>query len=220
MNNEQWKPVANYVGIYEVSDLGRVRSVDRVTSNGKRISGKILSPAISDYARILLLKDKKRVAAYVHILVADAFVGKRIEGHVVNHIDGNKLNNSASNLEYVTQKENIHHAIDSRLITYKLTLSQMNKIRYLHVSGNKDADDIANEFGISRGVVVDVLMGKRYAYGANLPNVFRGGLGNRRKRAEEIRRLYRTGQYSLSILAEMYGISPSAISKINSRGGK
>ena len=110
MENEKWKPVFGYDGIYEVSDLGRVRS---------RYSGewKVMTPSKtgSGYLKVILCKDKQKKQRMVHRLVADAFVeNDSIFNDQVNHRNEIKTDNRSSNLEWCTQRYNntyndIHH---------------------------------------------------------------------------------------------------------------
>lgn len=112
---ERWLPVAGYEGIYSVSDMGRVRS-ERSGSN--TFPGKVLACPVDthDFYRAVALvgagKQRKRT---VHSLVMAAFAGPCPVGWQVNHIDGDKLNNRLSNLEYVTPGENTRHAIRTGL---------------------------------------------------------------------------------------------------------
>lgn len=109
---EEWRPVVGYEGIYEVSNVGRVRSVPRVDAAGRVRAPKIKAQTLSNgYPMVLLYKDRKQRAARVHVLVAEAFLGPRPPGLVVNHIDHDKTNNQTENLEYVTQLENIQAAV-------------------------------------------------------------------------------------------------------------
>ncbi|GAA3261282.1 HNH homing endonuclease [Lactococcus lactis subsp. lactis] len=104
---EIWRPIKSYgidyEGIYEVSDLGRVRSLSRLDSNGRPIKGVIMKPNLNKpYPEVSLSKNAKSKTALIHRLVADAFVEGHFEGARVNHIDENKQNNRADNLEWVT----------------------------------------------------------------------------------------------------------------------
>jgi hypothetical protein len=109
--NEIWRPIPGRNG-YEVSDLGRVRSVDRVVAKTSRsgsivlarLKGRVLrlSTAGSDY----LFVSFSRGRAYVHHLVLEAFVGPRPAGYQAAHGDGNPINNTLANLRWATPKEN------------------------------------------------------------------------------------------------------------------
>lgn len=112
MNEQEvWKEIVGYDGIYEVSNHGRVRS----TKRGKVRYLKNKNPSGRD-VRVALWKDKKPKDFLVHRLVALAFLPK-IEGkNCVNHIDGNPKNNHVSNLEWCDHNENNNHAFDNGLI--------------------------------------------------------------------------------------------------------
>ena len=115
---EIWLPVAETEGLYEVSNTGRVRSLDRFIEykqRGKTVrrlqKGKLLSNSSdAEYQVVKVCYKDRHEYVRIHKLVAIAFVEK-VEGkNYVNHIDANKHNNRADNLEWVTQKENIIHA--------------------------------------------------------------------------------------------------------------
>lgn len=117
MKKEIWKPVPGYVGKYEVSSWGRVKSLSRVVE-GKCGRGRRLYPERfkafdlnKGYHRVSLFKGSQRERMQVHVLVMLVFVGPKPEGMEVNHIDGNKLNNRLDNLEYCTRSENTQHAL-------------------------------------------------------------------------------------------------------------
>lgn len=122
---EFWKPIVDYEGIYEISSHGRVRIVERVIEhpalvNGakyKTIRAKIRKPNVmKGYHCIALIKDKKTKVFRIHRLVMEHFGEVQpSEEHQVNHIDGDKSNNHIENLEWVTPKENTHHAIENGL---------------------------------------------------------------------------------------------------------
>ena len=108
---EIWKDVAGYEGYYQVSNLGRVRSLDRIASNGRKIKGKILSTKVNTppyYPRVSLSVNGKMKLVQVHRLVAQAFVYNPDPEHKtqVGHKDESRTNNRADNLEWVTPKEN------------------------------------------------------------------------------------------------------------------
>ena len=115
MKKEIWKSVIGYEGVYEVSSLGRVKSLDRLISNAwgskSKVKGVYLSTSISSgYLSLGLTKNGKTKTTHIHRLMAVAFIPNTENKRCVNHIDGNKLNNSLDNLEWTTDKENINHA--------------------------------------------------------------------------------------------------------------
>jgi hypothetical protein len=113
---ERWLPVVGFEGSYEVSDLGRVRSLDRVVirraktgDHPKRLSGAImaLTPHPKDpYWRVWLCRDGARSGHTVHTLVASAFLGPCPAGQEVRHADHNPSNNTIDNLSYGTRAQN------------------------------------------------------------------------------------------------------------------
>lgn len=110
-SQEEWRAIAGYAGYYEVSNLGRVRSLDRIDCRGQRRKGKVLKPCPRpDYAFVGLCRGGRVAFVAVHRLVMAAFVGPVPEGMEVNHIDRGKTNNALWNLEYVTRRENVLHA--------------------------------------------------------------------------------------------------------------
>lgn len=106
---EVWKKISGFLD-YEVSSSGRIRSLKKKT---------IMTPYVSKngYEQIKLFKNSKRYAKYVHRLVAETFLDCPGTNFEVNHIDGNKLNNFVSNLEWCTHSQNTRHAIKNGLFT-------------------------------------------------------------------------------------------------------
>lgn len=111
---EIWKDVEGYEGYYKVSNLGRVKSLPR---NGTINTERIMKPKLSKtgYLTVHLRKSGYSKHKKIHRLIAIAFIEK-VEGkEIINHKDGDKLNNSISNLEWCTYKENSQHAHDTGL---------------------------------------------------------------------------------------------------------
>lgn len=108
LEGEEWRAVVGYEGRYEVSNMGRVKSLDRQRRQHPLFR---LHPDAKDgYVRINLRDgDGKCHAAYVHRLVAQAFVGGYRQGYEVNHRDEDKTNNRWDNLEWVSKRANINH---------------------------------------------------------------------------------------------------------------
>lgn len=119
----EWRPFPGFEKICEVSDEGQVRSKTRdiVRRDGKplHIEGRVLLQSLSNagYMRIGIKANNKSYMKSVHRAVAQAFIPNPEGKREVNHKDGNKLNNHADNLEWVTPKENIAHAFATGLHT-------------------------------------------------------------------------------------------------------
>lgn len=111
MVEELWQPLTGYEGLYSVSNMGNIRN----DSGWRR--GSILKPMPdkAGYCRVNVYKGGKMTHKLVHRLVAEAFVPNPANKPEVNHKDGNKCNNAAENLEWVTPKENVGHSIANGL---------------------------------------------------------------------------------------------------------
>lgn len=109
---EEWRDIVGFEGFYEISSLGRVRS---------HITSKILSPSLcsSGYPKLTLCKYGRHTQHMVHRLVAKAFLPNPDNMRTVNHIDGNKQNNQANNLEWCSHSDNQRHA-------YRMGLNRWN----------------------------------------------------------------------------------------------
>ena len=122
---EEWLPVKEFEGLYEVSNLGRVRSY--VKNNGTRKTGSLttehkLMKGSDDrgYRIVDLSKSGRRHTKQVHRLVGEVFIANHENKPYINHIDGVKDNNLYSNLEWCTHQENMQHALDNGLIKPRL----------------------------------------------------------------------------------------------------
>lgn len=154
---EIWKDIEGYEGHYKVSNLGRIKSLIKWNGNRYVKCERILKPyrqkSIKNYYRSVIKLKKYGVSkdCKVHRLVAKAFIDNHNNYPMINHIDGNPLNNCVENLEWCTQKENVKHAIDTGLRSvYKISENQLYK---LYVTDKKSAKDIAKELGITRQMV-------------------------------------------------------------------
>ncbi len=107
----KWLPVVEHEGYYEVSNFGDVRSV-RYNNKGQVIFNRLLKPAIKPkgYLGVILSKQSKTTNHLIHRLVAEAFIPNPNNLPEVNHKDGNKLNNTVSNLEWCSSSDNLYHA--------------------------------------------------------------------------------------------------------------
>lgn len=167
---EIWKDVNGYEGRYMISNTGKLLSI-----NGRFKGKKLMKPCIGKkegyYITALRNKTKTKKDVRIHALVADHFLirpeGNRI---VVNHIDGNKLNNNVENLEFCEASENVRHAVETGLFNIKgenhPNRKLNNEIVYYIKFVNHGATDkeLANTFNVSREQVRDVRLNKNWKH--------------------------------------------------------
>lgn len=156
---EEWKPVIGFEDIYEVSNLGRVK---RVLPCNRSPEGGVLKPWPRGPREGYLSVQLCQATRPVHRLVAEAFLGPRPDAAVINHIDGNKHNNSAVNLEYASQQQNAWHARDAGLTAAKLTYEEADAIRTRHASGISQRK-LAKEFNVSQPTISAVVNRERWS---------------------------------------------------------
>lgn len=121
MHNEVWKPILDYEGFYEVSTTGKVRGLNRAVTlpdgRTRTIKEKELEPKrnADNYLFVSLSRDGKSKSHYVHRLVALAFIINTESYPEVNHLSGDKSDNSVGNLNWVSHQQNVVHAYESGL---------------------------------------------------------------------------------------------------------
>lgn len=157
MDTEQWKLVKEYSD-YAVSTQGRVFS---------RKTKRILKPSkATGYPCVNLCKDGIRTAYYVHRLVADAFIPNPHDLQYVNHIDGNKLNNNVSNLEWCTAAQNTQHAVSTGI----MRPGKRNKVARYTTNGQlldtfESTMEASHVTGINQSDISQCALGRRYTAG-------------------------------------------------------
>lgn len=178
---EIWEPIKGYEGIYEVSNKGRVKSLDReVWKNGNRnsfykttIKGRILKPKLTNfgYYEHGLSNGKKRDMSHFRVnrLVAEAFIENPENKPQVHHIDHNKLNNCVDNLVWATAKENVQAAFTAGVAKGgfkkgkqhhcgKLSDTEVLEIR--KIGNSISRKELAKNFNISLPHLCDILNNK------------------------------------------------------------
>lgn len=131
--NEIWKDVQGYEGLYQVSNLGRVKSVDHYVKCGHNstriVKGKILSLTDNGhgYMHTGLWKNNKGTQKYVHRLVAQAFIDNPNNYESIDHLNCKRNDNRVSNLEWVTFQENQRRSVVVKLKNNKKDLSVIKK---------------------------------------------------------------------------------------------
>lgn len=165
--NEIWRNIPNYEG-YQVSNLGRVKSLERIDALGHKRKEKILKPQINDsgYYRIQLQKQSIRKFYYVHRIVYEAFNGQIPEGLQVNHINEVKTDNRLSNLNLMTQKENINFGTGIERRSKKQINGKCSKsvlqydLQDNFVKEYASTRQVERETGFSNGNIVNCCKGK------------------------------------------------------------
>lgn len=159
---EIWKDIKGYENLYQISNFGRVKSF--VGWNGHKYiqRERILAPYkqqgnLNYYRSVVKLrKNGIKKDCKVHRLVAEAFIPNPKGYNIINHIDGNPLNNHVENLEWTTQKENMKHAIENELkVTRINTIDRETMVELLN-NGYK-YDEISNMLGIAKGTVCNYI---------------------------------------------------------------
>lgn len=127
-DNEIWKDIDGYEGLYQISNFGRVKSF--IFHNGN--SERILKLGINHYGylQIKLCKEGNPKSYRINRSVALGYIPNHLNKKTVNHIDTNKLNNMFDNLEWNTHGENIKHAYDNGLRERTRTFSRLNGINF------------------------------------------------------------------------------------------
>lgn len=169
-----WKEIPNYEGLYEVSNDGEVRSVDRVViypcnKPSRFFKGKILKQSLNvnkKYFGLRLSKQGKTKLWLVHQLVAIAFLGPSPKGMVVCHGPGGSFDNRLKNLSYGTPSQNSFDQWRDNTKLYgelcswsKLTATQVNQIKQEYKNGITNKE-LAKKFNVSRSRICDIIKGR------------------------------------------------------------
>jgi DNA-binding CsgD family transcriptional regulator len=157
---EEWRDIPGYVGYYQVSNHGRIKSIQRQRNNGKGIyvqNEKILKQSFTStgYKKVELYIDKKRTSYKVHRLVAQSFIENTDDKPFINHIDGNPKNNHVENLEWCTPQENAQHALRTGL--KKCFYISRKELFQLYIVENMSPKNIAAMFNISTNPIRNLL---------------------------------------------------------------
>lgn len=172
-----WKSVVGYEGSYEVSDRGDVRSLTRIDSIGRKVKGRTLKTSIDrcGYKKVVLYKGGERKNHSLHRIIAKSFISNLENKSEVNHINGDKLDNTLKNLEWVTTTENMRHAFSTGLNRIhenhkgekhsrsKLTNDQVLEI-YKRVHEGEIQRVLAKEFKVSRQHISVIKLGKKWSF--------------------------------------------------------
>lgn len=152
MLNEMWKDIPDFEGLYQISNLGRIRSLGRVVAfaNHERyVTTKVLQPVLNNgYYRVTLSKNEIRKACIRGRMMALAFIPNPLNLPFINHINGIKTDDRLENIEWVTISYNTQHAYDMGLCSKNLAVIAINrstKEERVYASYSKAAQDLRLE---------------------------------------------------------------------------
>jgi hypothetical protein len=163
---EEWKPVLNYEGLYEVSSLGAVRRWKKHLK-----CWRTLTPQKEYHGYRSVRLSRKGVArnAKIYRLVAQAFIGEIPLGYDVDHIDNNRKNDEVSNLRIVTRRQNVSHCVGQKRHAYgeksghaKLSEEQVKEIRQQYRNGNGTHRSLARKYGVHYTAIRLIVCGKNW----------------------------------------------------------
>lgn len=174
MPEEIWKPVAGYEGLYEVSNKGNVRSLDRhcLGRDGRSElhRGRVLAKQLTwnGYHDVSLANrgaGVRRKHRPVHTLVAEAFLGSRPDGYDVMHLDGDRTNNCVDNLKYGPRAENLHQTYDYGGTSGRGKLKKHEAIEVIQrLERGENPCDLAREFGVNNAAMYHIKNGTAFAW--------------------------------------------------------
>ena len=158
--NEIWKDIKGFEGVYQASNLGRIKSLERINVLGRRVKEKILKPLITrkGYYLIGLYKNSIQKFYYVHRLVWIAFNGQIPEGYEINHLNEVKSNNRLENLNLVTHKENINFGTRTEKCSKSVLQFTLEDIL---IKEYPSINQVARETGFNQGNICGCCNGKR-----------------------------------------------------------
>ena len=170
-HREVWRGIPGYEGQYEVSSLGNIRSLDRITNclmkktgtpYQKKVKGRVKKPTVANTGYLVVNLGHNDVKL-VHELVALTFLGERPAGLYICHTDGNPRNNSIENLRYDTQSENNKDKIRYGGKMRKLKAESILEIRDAAEAG-ATRKEIAARFGITTTMVGNIIKRRSFAW--------------------------------------------------------
>lgn len=167
LNNEVWKPIKGYEGLYEVSNKGNVRSLDRHVMCGKQyclLKGKPIKPYYTPMGYLMVSLSKNKY--YLHRLIAEAFIPNPNNLPCIDHINTVRDDNRLENLRWCTKKENANNPLTREHLTCRKT----NKpVYYIDEQGKKisfkSISEAARRIGCLQPLLSRVLKENRPIYG-------------------------------------------------------
>lgn len=161
---EQWKDITDFEGLYQVSNLGNIKSIARVSTIGRRLKERMLSLKVNKdngYVYVSLFRQGKTYNKRVHILVAQEWVKNPNKLPIVHHKDADKENNKVNNLQWATQKTNVNESIKAGNMKVtgsehpqaKLTEESVYEIKELLATTKLTQKSIAERYGVEKSAI-------------------------------------------------------------------
>ena len=170
MNNEIWKDIEGYEGYYQVSNLGRVKSLERVINNGRKSTRfqkermLTLTEDVYGYSQVILSKEGKHRICKVHRLVLGAFVPNKNNLPQVNHKDEDKKNNNVTNLEWCDAKYNNNYGKHNDWNKKKVAMYDLEGNKLREFDSIREAVKFLNKFSSPISKVCHGERNKAYGY--------------------------------------------------------
>ena len=172
MEKEIWKDIPNYEGLYQVSNLGRVKGLDRTVcgKDGKSYTkrGKILKNKMgtNGYHYVCLYKNNKQKTFMIHSLVALNYIGERPKNYDICHISGDKLDNTVYNLKYDTRTENFNdmYRQGRKNPRGKLSIEDVVKMRKMYKTGKYTYEKLADLFNVDPSNTSAIIRRKTFTW--------------------------------------------------------
>ena len=204
MNSVEWRDIDGFEGLYQVNREGEVKSLQGWNGHSYIRRERLIKPTMTTtgYKKVDLMKDGKKKTLKLHRVIANAFIPNPNKYPVINHIDGNPLNNTIENLEWCTQRANCQHAYDTGL--HKKKLNELSIIDAYCNDDRLSASRVASAYNTTTSSVCKIL--KKHDV-AIISNPSRYGID-----IETIKREFDEG-YTNAELANKYGCGRNLIAR-------
>lgn len=180
MIEEIWKDIEDFEGLYQISNLGRVKALAKIVNyidgRNRHYDEKILKPRMNKgYGGVHLHSPEKSTEMSVHRLVCIAFIPNPENKPCINHLDSDRNNNVVTNLEWATYKENTQHAIKVKRLhpnAPEIDDALRNEIINLYFNEKMSGTAIAKKFNIKHGMVYNIIYSLKSREQRNRPKKY------------------------------------------------
>jgi hypothetical protein len=176
LENEIWKDIPGYEGLYQASTLGRIKCLKRERINSRNpnytlfLKEKIKKQSFNKLLGYLYItltdRNKKPSSKRVHRLIAETFINNLENKLEVNHIDNNKLNNSVDNLEWCTALENTRHLFKTGhpAKRIKLSFDKIQEIKDFYKNNNLSYKKVGELYGVKEKAIMRLVLGQTWNF--------------------------------------------------------